>query len=265
MAGHSKWAIIQHRKGRQDAKRARSSPSDQGDHGRRADGWRRPELQPATAPRRRQRQGAEHAGREHRPAIKRGTGELDGVSYVEIRYEGYGIAGAAVMVDCLTDNKTRTSPSAACVLEVRRQHGFRRLRRVPVQALRRAAVCAGTDGMCDGSALEAGAEDVVTNDDGSIEILTAPYEYRTSRTRWRKRTQGGIRRSDDEAAERDRAVRRRRERMQKLLDALESLDDVQEVYTSALWATESVGPPHEKPPRGGFFVRNSLTSNYLAS
>ena len=170
-------------------------------------------------------------------AIKRGTGQLDGVTYEEIRYEGYGIGGAAVMVDCLTDNKTRT------VADVR--HAFSKF-----------GGNMGTDGcvafqfthcgylvFAPGtdedalmeSALEAGADDVVTNDDGSIEVITPPYEYADIKERLEAagyktdigevtmRAQNDTELTGDDAA-----------RMQRLIDALEDLDDVQEVYTSAV-------------------------------
>jgi YebC/PmpR family DNA-binding regulatory protein len=170
-------------------------------------------------------------------AIKRGTGELEGVSYEEARYEGYGIGGAAVMVDCLTDNKTRT------VADVR--HAFSKY-----------GGNMGTDGcvafqfthcgqlmFAPGvdenalmeAALEAGADDVITNEDGSIEVITAPYDYSTIKQSLEKagfkaefgevtmKPQNETELSGDEAA-----------KMQKLLDALDNLDDVQQVYTSAV-------------------------------
>jgi YebC/PmpR family DNA-binding regulatory protein len=170
-------------------------------------------------------------------AIKRGTGQLDGVSYEEIRYEGYGINGAAVMVDCLTDNKVRT------VAEVR--HAFSKY-----------GGNMGTDGsvafmfthcgqmlfapgtneatLMD-AAIEAGAEDVVTNDDGSIEVITGPNDFATVQDAL---TAAGftaefgevtMKPSNETEFTGEDAIK-----MQKLLDALESLDDVQEVYTTAV-------------------------------
>lgn len=238
MAGHSKWANIQHRKGRQDAKRGKiftrlikeitvAAKMGGGD--------------PTANPR--LRLAVEKAKGESMPkdnienAIKRGTGQLDGVTYEEIRYEGYGIGGAAVMVDCLTDNKTRT------VADVR--HAFSKF-----------GGNMGTDGcvafqfthcgylvFAPGtdedalmeSALEAGADDVVTNDDGSIEVITPPYEYADIKERLEAagyktdigevtmRAQNDTELTGDDAA-----------RMQRLIDALEDLDDMQEVYTSAV-------------------------------
>ena len=179
MAGHSKWANIQHRKGRQDERRGRiftrlikeitvAAKMGGGD--------------PAINPR--LRLAMDKAGDANMPkdkvsdAIKRGSGQLDGVDYEEIRYEGYGIAGAAVIVDCLTDNRTRT------VAEVR--HAFAKF-----------GGNLGTDGsvsfmfkhcgqmlFAPGTsedavmevALEAGAEDIITDDEGAIEVLTGPAD-----------------------------------------------------------------------------------------
>jgi YebC/PmpR family DNA-binding regulatory protein len=238
MAGHSKWANIQHRKGRQDAKRGKiftrlikeitvAAKMGGGDVN----------MNP------RLRLAVDKAKAESMPkdnienAIKRGTGQLEGVDYVECRYEGYGIAGAAVMVDCLTDNKTRT------VADVR--HAFSKY-----------GGNMGTDGcvafqfkhcgylvFAPGvdedalmeAALEAGAEDVVTNDDGSIEVITGPYEFTDIKdaleAKGFKSEMGEVtmRAENETELTGDDAVR-----MQKLLEALEDLDDVQEVYTSAV-------------------------------
>ena len=238
MAGHSKWANIQHRKGRQDEKRGRiftrvikeitvAARLGGGD--------------PAINPR--LRLAMDKASDANMPkdkvtdAIKRGTGQLDGVEYEEIRYEGYGIAGAAVIVDCMTDNRTRT------VAEVRHafsKHGGN----------------LGTDGsvafmfkhcgqfiFAPGAsenqimevALEAGAEDIVTDDDGAIEVICTPSEFQSvkyalenaglkpdvAEITMRPDTQSELSGEDGT-------------KMQKLLDALESLDDVQEVYTNAV-------------------------------
>jgi YebC/PmpR family DNA-binding regulatory protein len=170
-------------------------------------------------------------------AIKRGTGELEGVAYEEIRYEGYGIGGAAVMVDCLTDNRTRT------VGEVR-------------HALSKNGGNLGTDGsvafmfkhcgqfvFAPGAttedrlmevALDAGAEDVITDDDGTLEVLCAPGDFEAVKAALEgaglKPEVAGItmRPTTDTPLKGDDGVR-----MQKLLDALEVLDDVQDVYTTA--------------------------------
>ncbi|WP_269531201.1 YebC/PmpR family DNA-binding transcriptional regulator [Chitinimonas sp. BJYL2] len=238
MAGHSKWANIQHRKGRQDAKRGKiftrlikevtvAAKMGGGD----------PDINP------RLRLAIDKAKAESMPkdnienAIKRGTGQLEGVDYMECRYEGYGIGGAAVMVDCLTDNKTRT------VADVR--HAFSKY-----------GGNMGTDGcvafqfthcgyllFAPGTnedalmeaALEAGADDVVTHEDGAIEVLTPPYEFMAIKERLAAAgfsTEMGevtMKPQTETALTGDDAVR-----MQKLIDALESLDDVQEVYTSAV-------------------------------
>ncbi|MCQ9373544.1 YebC/PmpR family DNA-binding transcriptional regulator [Methyloversatilis sp. XJ19-13] len=238
MAGHSKWANIQHRKGRQDAKRGKvftklikevtvAARMGGGD----------PNFNP------RLRMAVDKAKAENMPgenierAIKRGTGELEGVSYEEIRYEGYGIGGTAVMVDCLTDNRIRT------VADVR--HAFSKY-----------GGNLGTDGsvafmfkhcgqfiFAPGTpedalmeaALEAGAEDVVSNDDGSIEVLSPPNDFVAVKDALDKAgfkpefaevtmkpLNENVLTGDDTA------------RMQKLLDALDSLDDVQDVYTTAV-------------------------------
>jgi YebC/PmpR family DNA-binding regulatory protein len=238
MAGHSKWANIQHRKGRQDAKRgkiftrlikeitvaSRLGGSDIGAN---------PRL----------RLAVDKAYANNMPkdtierAIKRGSGELDGVSYEEVRYEGYGIAGAAVIVDCMTDNRVRT------VAEVRHafaKHGGNLGGEGSVAFLFKHCgqlmYAPGTseEKVMD-AALEAGADDVIANDDGSIEVVTAPNDFVGVKERLEK---GGLKAefaevtmkpsaenplSGDDAA-----------RMQKLIDALESLDDVQEVYTTAV-------------------------------
>jgi YebC/PmpR family DNA-binding regulatory protein len=238
MAGHSKWANIQHRKGRQDAKRGKiftrlikeitvAARMGGGDV--------------ATNPR--LRMAVDKAKSESMPkdnienAIKRGSGTLEGVNYEEIRYEGYGIGGAAVMVDCLTDNKQRT------VADVR--HAFSKY-----------GGNLGTDGSVafmfkhcgvilfePGAnedqvmevALDAGAEDIVTDeDDGSIEVITQPNDYQAVKDALEaaglKPAHGEVtmRAATETVMTGDDAVK-----MQKLLDALDDLDDVQEVYTSA--------------------------------
>ena len=170
-------------------------------------------------------------------AIKRGSGDLEGVNYEEVRYEGYGIAGAAVMVDCMTDNRMRT------VADVR--HAFTKY-----------GGNLGTDGsvaflfkhcgqllFAPGTnedklmeaALDAGAEDVVTNDDGSIEVITAPYDFVAVKDALEKAGfkaelgEVAMKPVNETALAGDDAAK-----MQKLLDALETLDDVQEVYTTAV-------------------------------
>ena len=238
MAGHSKWANIQHRKGRQDAKRGKiftrlikeitvAAKLGGGD--------------PAINPR--LRMAIDKAKAESMPkdnienAVKRGSGQLEGVNYEELRYEGYGINGAAVMVDCMTDNKTRT------VADVR--HAFSKF-----------GGNLGTDGsvafmfkhcgtllFAPGSdeekimeaALEAGADDVITNDDGSIEVITAPNDFDAVKVALEaaglkaEMAEVTMKAGTETVLTGDDAMR-----MQKLLDALDDLDDVQEVYTSAV-------------------------------
>ena len=237
MAGHSKWANIQHRKGRQDEKRGKV--------------WTKLIKEITVAARLgggdlnanpRLRLAVDKAKDANMPndnvqrAIARGTGTLDGVNYEEIRYEGYGINGAAVIVDCMTDNRTRT------VAEVR--HAFSKY---------------GGNMGAEGSvaflfkhcgqllfapgtpeeqllelALDVGAEDVITHDDGSLEVITAPFEFTRIRV--------ALEKSDLKSELAEVTMRpetdvdldiEQHEAMQKLLDALENLDDVQSVYTNA--------------------------------
>lgn len=243
MAGHSKWANIQHRKGRQDAKRGKifsryakeiTVAAKMGG----GDVSFNPRL----------RMAVEKAKAENMPndnidrAIKKGTGELEGVNYEEVRYEGYGPGGAPVIVDCLTDNKTRT------VADVR--HAFSK--------------CGGNMGT-DGCvvfqfkhcgqiilepgadedrvmeiALEAGAEDVVSNDDGSIEVLTAPTNdlatvkealdaagFKPAMAEITMKPLNETEVGGDDAL-----------KYQKMLDMLDDLDDVQDVYTAAILPEE---------------------------
>lgn len=238
MAGHSKWANIQHRKGRQDAKRGKiftrlikeitvAARMGGGD--------------PGTNPR--LRMAIDKAKAESMPkdnienAVKRGSGQLDGVNYEEIRYEGYGIGGAAVMVDCMTDNKTRT------VADVR--HAFSKYGgnlgtdgSVAFQ-FKHCGTLLFAPGISEDkvmeAALEAGAEDVITNDDGSIEVITAPNDFSAVKEALEatglnaEMGEVTMKASNETVLTGDDAVK-----MQKLLDALDDLDDVQEVYTSAV-------------------------------
>lgn len=238
MAGHSKWANIKHRKERQDAKRGKvftrlikeiTVAARMGG----GDASMNPRL----------RLAVDKAQESNLPkdtidrAIKRGSGGLEGVNYEEVRYEGYGIGGAAVMVDCMTDNKTRT------VADVR--HAFTKY-----------GGNLGTDGsvsflfkhcgqmifapgtnedMLMEAALEAGADDIVTNDDGSLEVVTNPYDLPQVRDTLQaagfkaELAEVTMKPSTESALAGDDAAR-----MQKLLDAIESIDDVQEVYTNAV-------------------------------
>ncbi|MDD3884865.1 MAG: YebC/PmpR family DNA-binding transcriptional regulator [Gallionella sp.] len=238
MAGHSKWANIQHRKGKQDAKRgkvftrlikeitvaARMGGGDPGAN---------PRL----------RLAMEKARENNMPkdtvenAVKRGSGQLEGVNYEELRYEGYGINGAAVMVDCMTDNKTRT------VAEVRHafsKHGGNMGTDGSVSFLFKHCgqmiFAPGTDenGLME-VALDAGAEDIATHDDGSIEVITAPNDFVTVKQALEA---AGYKPEFGEVTMKPaNEVEFNGEdgvKMQKLLDALENLDDVQDVYTTAV-------------------------------
>ncbi|QDX82424.1 YebC/PmpR family DNA-binding transcriptional regulator [Denitratisoma sp. DHT3] len=238
MAGHSKWANIQHRKGRQDAKRGKiftklikeiTVAAKMGG----GDASTNPRLRLAIEKAKGQSLPKDNIDN----AIKRGTGQLEGVVYEEVRYEGYGIGGAAVMVDCLTDNKTRT------VADVR--HAFNKNGgnmgaegsvAFQFKHCGQMIFAPGTDeARLMDAAIEAGAEDVVTNDDGSIEVITPPNDLATVLEGLEA---AGFKAEFAEVVQKplnesviggDDAMK-----MQKLLDALESLDDVQEVYTSAV-------------------------------
>ena len=237
MAGHSKWANIQHRKGRQDEKRGRV--------------WTRIIREIVVAARQgggdpamnpRLRLAIDKGKAANMPAdtikknVDKATGALEGVSYEEIRYEGYGIGGAAIIVDTMTDNRVRT------VAEVR--HAFSKY-----------GGNLGTDGsvsfqfkhcgqfvFAPGTsedrvmevALEAGAEDVVTDEDGAIEVLTAPPDFEKVQAALQaaglvpELAEVTMRAENTVALEGEDA-----QRMQKLLDVLEDLDDTQAVYHNA--------------------------------
>jgi YebC/PmpR family DNA-binding regulatory protein len=238
MAGHSKWANIRHKKERMDAKKGKAFTrlikeitvaARLGG----ADAAMNPRL----------RLAVERAAEANMPkdnverAVKRGSGDLDGVSYEEVRYEGYGTAGAAVIVDCLTDNRTRT---VADVRHAFAKHGGNLGTDGSVAFLFKHCgqfvFAPGTseDKVME-AALDAGAEDVAMNEDGSIEVICAPGDYQAVRDALAKAglkpelaeiTMKAVVESvlaGDDAA-----------KMQKLLDALESLDDVQDVYTTAV-------------------------------
>jgi YebC/PmpR family DNA-binding regulatory protein len=238
MAGHSKWANIQHRKGRQDEKRGATFSKIAKEITVAAkmgggDSAFNPRLRVAID----KGKGVNMPKDKIDTAIKKGTGELECVDYVEIRYEGYGIGGAAIMVDCLTDNKTRT------VAEVR--HAFNKYGGnmgtegcvvFQFKHCGQMIFAPGTDeeALMD-AALEAGAEDIATNEDGSIEVLTGPAEYIAVKDALEaagfKPEFGEVtmKPEGETALAGDDAVK-----MQKLLDALEGLDDVQEIYSTAV-------------------------------
>jgi YebC/PmpR family DNA-binding regulatory protein len=238
MAGHSKWANIKHKKAATDAKRGRI--------------WTRLIKEITVAARLgggdivsnpRLRLAVDRAADANMPkdnvnrAIQRGIGGLEGANYEEIRYEGYGLNGAAVMVDCMTDNRVRT------VAEVR--HAFSKfggnmgsegsvafLFKHCGQMLFAPGI--NEDALME-AALEAGAEDVIADDEGGFEVITDPHEFSRIREALEKvgftpalaevtmKPSTSTELGGDDAA-----------KMQKLLDALENLDDVQEVYTNAV-------------------------------
>ena len=238
MAGHSKWANIQHRKGRQDDKRGAAFPTGANDiPGAARLGGGDPGFNP------RLRLAVDKAKACNMPkdkienAIKKGTGELEGVEYVEIRYEGYGIGGAAIMVDCLTDNRTRT---VADVRHAFTKHGGNMgtdgCVAFQFKHCGQLLFAPGVDeGKLMDAAIEAGADDVITNDDGSIEIITPPNDYMAVKDALEAAGftaefgQVTMKAENETELSGEEAVK-----MQKLLDALESLDDVQEVYTSVV-------------------------------
>ncbi|MEN7343792.1 MAG: YebC/PmpR family DNA-binding transcriptional regulator [Pseudomonadota bacterium] len=242
MAGHSKWSNIQHRKGAQDKKRgklftklireitvaARMGGGDLESN---------PRLRMAVDKAKSQSMPKDNIER----AIKRGSGELDGDEYFEIRYEGYGPGGTAVMVDCMTDNRNRT------VAEVR--HAFSKFGgnlgadgSVAYLFSQVGLLSFPSDSDEDavmGAAIDAGAEDVVVNDDQSIDVLTSPGEFEQVRDAM---SEAGL---DPVTAEvtmhagtSSSLDRKDAETMLKLVDTLEDLDDVQEVYTNADIADE---------------------------
>ena len=238
MAGHSKWANIKHKKAATDAKRGKiftrlikeitvAARLGGGDPG----------MNP------RLRLAIDKATENNMPkdtierAVKRGSGSLEGANYEEIRYEGYGINGAAVIVDCMTDNRTRT------VADVR--HAFSKYGgnlgtdgsvAFLFKHCGQLVFAPGTseDALME-AAIDAGAEDVITHDDGSVEVLTGPYDFVAVKDALAR---AGMKPEFAEVTMKPSAeVEFRGDdalRMQKLLDAIEAIDDVQEVYTTAV-------------------------------
>ncbi|MEI7739478.1 MAG: YebC/PmpR family DNA-binding transcriptional regulator [Betaproteobacteria bacterium] len=237
MAGHSKWANIQHRKGRQDEKRgkvwtrvireimvsARAGGADL-----------------ATNPR--LRLAVEKAKAANMPAdtikrnIDKATGQLEGVNYEEIRYEGYGIAGAAIIVDTMTDNKVRT------VAEVRHafsKHGGNLGTEGSVSfQFKHCGLLLFAPGTSEDQvmecALEAGAEDVIAAEDGVIEVITSVQDFEAIKAALLTKglnpelAEVTLRAENSVSLSADDQIK-----MQKILDALEDLDDIQEVYHNA--------------------------------
>jgi len=238
MAGHSKWANIKHRKAATDAKRGKifsrlireitvAAKLGTGDVSS------NPRL----------RLAVDKATDNNMPkdtierAIKRGSGEQEGVSYEEIRYEGYGINGAAVIVDCLSDNRTRT---VADIRHAFAKHGGNLGTDGSVAFLFKhcgqIVFAPGTDEnrLLD-VALDASAEDVIDHEDGSIEVPTAPHDFVAVKAALGKAgfkpefAEVTMKPATEVVLAGDDGAR-----MQKLLDALEALDDVQNVYTTAV-------------------------------
>ncbi len=237
MAGHSKWANIQHRKGRQDEKRGKV--------------WTRIIREIVVAARQsggdlamnpRLRLAVEKAKAANMPAdtikknVDKATGALEGVHYEEVRYEGYGIGGAAIIVDCMTDNRVRT------VAEVR--HAFSKYGgnlgtdgsvAFQFRNCGQLVFAPGTDeDKLMEAALDAGADDVVVGEDGAIEVLTAPGAFEAVKAGLEgagfspelaevtMRPENSVELTGDDA-----------QRMQKLLDVIEDLDDVQALFHNA--------------------------------
>jgi YebC/PmpR family DNA-binding regulatory protein len=237
VAGHSKWANIQHRKGRQDEKRGKV--------------WTRVIREIMVAARQgggdlginpRLRLAVEKAKAANMPAdtikrnIDKATGNLEGVTYEEIRYEGYGIGGAAILLDTMTDNKVRT------VAEVR--HAFSKYGgsmgtagsvAFQFRNVGQLILAPGTsEDMVMEVALEAGAEDVLADEDGTIEVITSPADFEAVKNALEAaglkpelaevtmRPENTIELTGEDAA-----------KMQRLLDVLEDLDDVQGVFHNA--------------------------------
>ena len=237
MAGHSKWANIKHRKAAADAKKGKVFTRLIKEITVAAKlGGADPNMNPRLRLAMDKGREANMAKDSVQNAIKRGSGQLEGVSYEEARYEGYGPGGAAVIVDCLTDNRTRT------VAEVRHafaKHGGNLGSDGSVSFLFKHcgqfvfAPGASEEKVMD-AALEAGAEDVVANDDGSLEVVCAPNDFHAVRAALEK---AGLKPELAEVTMKPLnevlLAGGEAQRMRSLLDALESLDDAQDVYTTA--------------------------------
>ena len=238
MAGHSKWANIKHKKAAQDAKRGKvftrlikeiTVASRLGG----PDADTNPRLRLAVDKAYEANMPKENVER----AIRRGSGELEGVNYEEVRYEGYGIGGAAVMADCLTDNKTRT---VADVRHAFAKHGGNLGTDGSVGFLFKhcgqLVFAPGTsESAVMDAAIEAGAEDVIANDDGSIEVITPPGSFVAVKEALQR---AGLKPELADVTMKPTVetllVGEDATKMQRLLDALEALDDVQDVYTTAM-------------------------------
>lgn len=238
MAGHSKWANIQHRKGRQDAKRGKlwTKIIREVTVAARA-GGPDPDSNPALRLAWDKAMAANMPKDNLQRAITRGAGGADGADYEEVRYEGYGIGGAAVVVDCMTDNRTRT---VADVRHAFAKNGGNLGQEGSVAFMFKHCgqfiFAPGTaeDAVME-AALDAGADDVITDDEGVIEVTCAVPDYAAVRdafeaAKLKPEIEGITMKPLNETdLEGDDAIR-----MQKLLDALDALDDVSEVYTTAV-------------------------------
>ncbi|TMH62823.1 MAG: YebC/PmpR family DNA-binding transcriptional regulator [Betaproteobacteria bacterium] len=239
MSGHSKWANIKHRKAAADAKKGKvfTRLIKEITVAARLGGGGDPDTNPRLRLAMDKAREANMTKDSVQNAIKRGAGQLDGVSYEEARYEGYGPGGAAVLVDCLTDNRTRT------VAEVR--HAFTKNGgnlgsdgsvAYLFHHIGQFIFAPGTseDRVME-AALDAGAEDVVKNDDGSIELTCAPADFHAVKAALDKAglkaelAEVTMKPTAESALPRDESAR-----LQRLLEALENLDDVQNVYTTAV-------------------------------
>jgi YebC/PmpR family DNA-binding regulatory protein len=238
MAGHSKWANIQHRKGRQDEKRQKI--------------WTRVVREIMVAARTgggdpsanpRLRLAMEKAKASNMPIdtvkrnIDKATGNLEGVQYIEVRYEGYGIGGAAIIVDTMTDNKVRT------VAEVRHafsKHGGNMGTEGSVafqfKHVGQMIFAPGTDeDALTEAALDVGCEDIIVSDDGAIEVLTSPFDLEALKSALEAK--GFVPEMAEVTMRADNAIEMSEldaAKMQKLLDVLEDLDDVQNVFHNAV-------------------------------
>jgi YebC/PmpR family DNA-binding regulatory protein len=238
MAGHSKWANIKHRKGAQDAKRGKIftkmireiTVAAKGSGG--GDPANNPSLRTAID----KALGANMKRDTIDNTIKKAIGAVDGVVYEEVRYEGYGPGGTAVMVNCLTDNRNRT------VADVR--HAFSKAGGnlgtdgSVAYMFRKVGIISYSNDVDEDAlmeaAMEAGAEDVVTNDDGSIDVFTTPEDYMTVKEAMVaagfESENAEVTMHADVKTELDADAA---EKMLKLIDRLEDLDDVQDVYSNA--------------------------------
>jgi YebC/PmpR family DNA-binding regulatory protein len=243
MAGHSKWANIQHRKGAQDAKRGKlftkfireiTVAAKEGG----SDIANNPRLRAAID----KALGGNMTRDVIERATKRGAGEIEGVTYEEIRYEGYGPNGIAIMLDCLTDNRNRT---VAAVRNVFTKRGGNMGTDGSVAYLfEKKGVISYPEGTDEDvvmeAALESGADDIVTNEDGTIDVFTAPEDYAAVKDALDQQTD--IESTSSEVTMHPETTValdvKDAEKALGMIDAFEDLDDVQDVYTNADFSDE---------------------------